>query len=67
MQLKKRAYVSNNPREFIDYIEEYIKTRNVSEYPVDLTNNSFMVQYGTDIHTHNSAEKAVKKLIEIIH
>jgi hypothetical protein len=26
-----------------------------------------MIGYGTDIHMHNSAEKAVKKLTEIIH
>jgi hypothetical protein len=66
-QLKKRAYTSDDPKEFIVYLEEYLQTRQVSGYPADIKNQDFLKLFGTDICRHNSAEMAVKKLREIIH
>jgi hypothetical protein len=66
LTLKKRAYVSQNPEEFIYYIKEYIRSRKVNDYPIDTTNSEFLMRYGTDIHTHHSAGNAVAKLNEIL-
>jgi hypothetical protein len=66
-QLKKRACTSDHPGEFTAYLEEYLQTRQVSGCPAEITNHDFLKLYGTDIHRHNSAEMAAKKLREIIH
>ena len=66
-ELKKRAYTSGHPEEFIAYLEEYLQTRQVPGYPADVTNHDFLKLYGTDIHRLDSAETAAKKLREIIH
>jgi hypothetical protein len=65
-QLKKRAYVHDNIGTLTAHIDEYIKTKGPAQGPVDFKNKDFLLEYGTDIHTHNSAEKAAIKLNEII-
>lgn len=64
--LKKRVYVSDKMEDFVMHIGEYLQNRRVSGYPVDFTNDDFLRDYGADIHANNSAEKAVKKLAEIM-
>jgi hypothetical protein len=66
LELKKRTYVFEKISEFINGIEEYIQTGELTNYPIDLFNNDFLKKYGTDIVTHDSAEKAVAKLKEIV-
>ncbi len=66
LQLKKRAYVNDNIENFTANIDEYIKTKQVMHSSVDCLNGDFLVEYGTDIHTNNSAGRAIAKLKEII-
>lgn len=66
VSLKKRAYVSSDTPEFVAGIDKYLRERKVPGSPVDVSNTEFLVQFGTDIHQHNSAETAVKKLNVII-
>jgi len=66
LQLKKRAYVYENSGELIRALDEYIRTRKVTDYTIDTTDSDFMIRYGTDINNYRSAERAVKKLNEIL-
>jgi hypothetical protein len=65
-QLKKRAYVYDNIGDFTANIDEYIKTKQVIHSSVDCLNRDFLLKYGTDIQTHNSAGRAIEKLKEIL-
>ncbi len=66
LQLKKRAYVYENSGKLISALDEYIRTRNVTDYTIDTANSDFIIGYGTDINNYSSAERAIKKLNEII-
>jgi hypothetical protein len=65
-QLKKRAYVFEKPHDFITNIHYYLRDRNIPDYSLDLNNDDFLKEYGTDIQSRNSAEKAAKTVKAII-
>jgi hypothetical protein len=66
LQLKKRAFVYENPDDLIKKVEEYIRTGNVAGTTVDTSNNDFLIAHGTDINTQNSAKRAVAKIKELV-
>lgn len=66
-QLQKRVYVFNDYKNFIYNIDAYLRTKKVENYPVDLKNREFMIKYGTNTQTHNSAKTAVSILKSLIH
>ena len=67
LQLKKRAYVYQSYRQLFYALDEFIRYQKVADYPIDTTNIDFMMNYGTDINNYRSAERAIKKLKEIIY
>ena len=66
LMLKKCAYVSDNLDDLFENVEKYILTKTMSDHLISLDNCEFLKNYGTDIHSLNSAEKAAIKLNEII-
>ena len=66
VSLKKRAYVYHDIETLITDLGKYISDRTAFNPKVDITNTDFIINYGTDVELLNSAEKAVKKLKELI-
>jgi hypothetical protein len=66
VSLKKRAYVYHDIETLITDLGKYISDRTAFDSKVDITNTDFIINYGTDVELLNSAEKAVKKLKELI-
>lgn len=64
--LKKRTYVYDDIDTLIKDLVKYIPDRTTLDPTVNRFDTDFILKYGTDITTLNSAEKAVKKLRELI-
>jgi len=64
--LKKRTYVYNDIDTLITDLLRYIPDCNILDPSVNHSDTDFILKYGTDICRHNSAEKAVKKVEELI-
>lgn len=65
--LKKRAYLENDPNMFGDTIEKFLIDKFTLNDTIDCTNKEFLLKYGTDLATCDSAEVAsilVKNAIE---
>lgn len=66
LPLKKCAYVYKKTGDLMTALNEYIHTRKVTDYPVDIHNHDFIIWYGTEPGKYRSAESAIKKLNEIL-
>jgi len=66
LMLKKCAYVSDNLDDLFENVEKYILTKTMPDHSISADNCEFLKNYGTDIHSLNSAEKAAIKLNEIM-
>jgi hypothetical protein len=64
--LKKRTYVHDDIDTLIRDLTRYIPDRTAPDPSVDRYNADFILKYGTDITRLNSAEKAVKKVRDLI-
>jgi hypothetical protein len=65
-QLKKRAYVYASPKEFTADIQKYLTDKTLVSGSADSKNREFLLRFGTDLLTHNSAKKASALLSDII-
>lgn len=66
LMLKKCAYASENLDDLCENAEKYILSKTMSDHSISPDNCEFLKNYGTDIHSFNSAEKAAIKLNEIM-
>lgn len=64
--LKKCAYVSDNLDDLVENAEKYIFSKTMPDHSISPENCEFLKNYGTDIHSFSSAEKAAIKVNEII-
>lgn len=64
--LKERAYTFGEVPGFIDAINEFIRFGSVHGQSPDVLNEEFITCYGTDIHSRDSAGRAIMKLKEIL-
>jgi hypothetical protein len=64
--LKKCAYVSDNLDDLFENAQQYILTKMISDHSISPDNQEFLKNYGTDLQSLDSSEKAAIKLNEII-